>query len=387
MPLTDVACRKAVPRGTQYKLADAEGMYLLVLPSGGRYWRLDYRYQQKRKTLALGVYPAVSLLQAREKRTEARKALAAGADPAGERREARQKRPDDFESVARAWFETVRPGWDEGHARRVMSKLERDIFPQFGADPISEVGAPRILSALRQIEARGAIDVTKRTRQYVGAIFRFAIAEGIATRDPAADVRDALKSPPRVKHRAKLDETDIPEFLRKLAAYDGDEQTSLAIELVLLTLVRTEEMRFGRWEEVHDNVWRIPGERMKEPRDHIVPLVPRALAILERLKSLSRGSAWMLPAPTKTGVISENTMLYALYRMGYHSRLTIHGLRGTASTVLNENDFNADWIEAQLAHEPRNAVRAAYNAAKWLPQRRTMLEWWADYLAKAKEKA
>jgi integrase len=362
-------------------------MYLLVLPTGARYWRLDYRFGKKRKTLALGVYPAVSLLQAREKRADVRKSLAAGTDPAEERREARQKRPDDFESVARAWFENVKAGWDEGHAQRVMSKLERDIFPEFGAEPITEVDAPRILAALRKIEARGAIDVTKRTRQYVGAIFRFAIAEGLATRDPAADVRDALKTAPRVKHRAKLDEADVPEFLRKLAAYDGEEQTQLALELVLLTLVRTDELRFGRWEELHDDVWRIPGDRMKEPRDHIVPLVPRALEILQRLKLLSKGSAWMLPAQTKTGVISENTMLYALYRMGYHSRLTIHGLRGTASTILNENDFNADWIEAQLAHEPRNAVRAAYTAAKWLPQRRKMLEWWADYLAAAKGKS
>jgi integrase len=381
--LTDIACRNAKAKESPYKLADAEGMYLLVTEKRGRYWRMDYRHAGKRKTLALGVYPEISLAQAREKRTDARRQLAAGKDPSAEIKRAREAKAHDFESVARRWFESAKAAWDHHHAGRVIRKLERDIFPEFGAKPILEIEAPEILAALRKIEARGAIDVTKRTRQYMGAIFRFAIAEGIAKRDPSADVRDALKSAPKVQHRAKLDAADLPEFLQRLAAYDGDEQTQLAIELVLLTLVRTEEVRFGRWDEIQGAEWRIPAARMKMERDHIVPLAPRAMEIMGRLRSLANGSEWILPAPTRSGVISENTMLYALYRMGYHSRLTMHGLRGTASTILNENDFNSDWIEAQLAHAPRNAVRAAYNAAKWLPQRRKMLEWWADFCGAA----
>jgi integrase len=392
MPLTDIACRKATtPPGErkQYKLSDGEGLYLLVTKKGdGRYWRLDYRFGGKHKTIALGVYPAVSLAQARERRASARRLLANGVDPATERQ--REKTAVavagvTFESVAREWFENARPAWDEGHAGRVLRKLERDIFPAFGHRVIGAIEPPDILAALRKVEARGAIDVTKRTRQYVGAIFRYAIATGRATRDPAADIRDALKAAPRVKHRARVDEKDLPDFLKRLDAYDGDEQTQLGIWLVLLTLLRTNEVRFGSWAEIEnldgdEPVWRIPAERMKMHRDHLVPLAPRTAEVLRRLRVLARGRPWILPAPTKTGVMSENTMLFALYRMGYRSRLTIHGLRGTGSTILNERDFSPDWIEMQLAHAPKNAVRSAYNAARWLPQRRKMLEWWADYL-------
>lgn len=389
MPLSDAACRKAKSTDKPQKLTDGGGMYLFVHPKGGRYWRLDYRFDGRRKTLALGVYPDTSLASAREKRAAARTLLAAGSDPGAVKQAAKRKAEVEaesaFEAVARRWHASMVPGWDEGHAARVLSKLERDIFPQFGAKLITSIEAPEVLEALRKVEARGAIDVTKRTRQYIGRIFRFAIAEGIAARDPAADVRGALKAAPKVRHRAKLEAKDVPEFLHQLEAYDGEEQTQLGLKLIFLTLVRTSELRFAEWSEFDldgkEPTWRIPAAKMKMVRDHIVPLPHQALPILERLRKIAGNRPWVLPANTKTGVISENTLLFAIYRMGYHSRLTTHGLRGTASTILNENDdFDSDWIEAQLAHEQVNKVRGAYNAAKWLPQRRKMLQWWADYL-------
>ena len=399
MALTDTVCRRAAKKDRPYKIADGDGMYLLVQPNGSRLWRFNYRFDGKHKTLAMGAYPEVSLADARERRTEARKLLAAATDPLDAKRVARQQAEleatSTFEIIAREWHANEKAAWKESHAARVMSKLERDIFPVFGDKPITQIEPPEILAAMRSIEARGAIDVTKRTRQYVGAIFRFAIATGRATRDSAADIRGALKKAPKVRHRAKLEEADLPEFLRLLEEYNGDEQTQLAIRFTLLSLVRTNEIRFGEWSEfsdfdVPDPLWRIPGPRMKKLRDHLVPLAPQAVAVLRRLKHLSNGSRWVLPANSKKGVISENTMLYALYRMGYHSRLTIHGFRGTASTILNEHGFNRDWVELQLSHVEDNQVRAAYNAAQWLPGRREMLVWWADYLDKsvrAKKKA
>lgn len=368
MPLTDTACRNAKPGDKPRKLADAGNLYLLVQPTGSRLWRWNYRFDGKQKTMAFGKYPEISLSEARSRRDEARALLAAGLDPA-------DPKPVDavnFEEVAREWIGS-RIDWSPGHLSRVMSRIEDDLIPQFGHIAVSQLDAPTILAALRKVEGRGAMEVAKRLRQTIGQIMRYAIATGRASRDPAADLRGAMKPSPRVRHMAALRENDLPEFLNKLDAYDGDLRTRLAIELVMRTFVRTGEIRGARWSEIDGDLWRIPEERMKMGREHVVPLPPQTLAVLERLKALGD--------PEFVCRMSENTMLYAMYRMGYHSRATIHGFRSTASTILNESGlWSPDAIERQLAHVHGNVVRSAYNAAQYLPERRKMMVWWNDFL-------
>ena len=368
MPLTDTACRNAKPSEKPRKLADAGNMYLLVQPTGARLWRMNYRFAGKQKTLAFGKYPEVSLSEARARREEARRLLASGLDPA-------DPKPVDavsFEEVGREWL-AARNDWSPGHLSRVVSRMEGDIFPQIGHIAVSQIEAPMILAALRKIEDRGAFEIAKRLRQTIGQVMRYAIATGRASRDPAADLRGAMKPSPRVRHMAALRGKDLPEFMEKLAAYDGDPRTRLAIELVMRTFVRTGELRLARWSEIEGDLWRIPEDRMKMGREHVVPLTRQTLAVLEQLRAL--------PNDGFICKMSENTMLFAMYRMGYHSRATIHGFRSTASTILNESGlWSPDAIERQLAHVPGNVVRSAYNAAQYLPERWKMMEWWSDYL-------
>lgn len=333
---------------------------------------MNYRFGGKQKTLAFGKYPDVSLADARAKRDDARMILASGLDPA-------DPKPVDaisFEEVGREWLQ-ARNDWSPGHFSRVMSRMEDDIFPQIGHVSVAKLEAPAILAALRKVEDRGAFEIAKRLRQTIGQIMRYAIATGRASRDPAADLRGAMKPSPRVRHMAALREKDLPEFITKLADYDGEAQTRLAIELVMRTFVRTGEIRFARWSEIEGDLWRIPAERMKMGREHLVPLTRQSLAVLDQLRGHTEGGFICR--------MSENTMIYALYRMGYHSRATIHGFRSTASTILNESGlWSPDAIERQLAHVSGNVVRSAYNAAQYLPERRRMMEWWSDYLDKMK---
>lgn len=389
MALSDTTCRNAKGKEKPQKLADGEGLFLLVQPNGSRLWRMAYRHGGKQKTLAFGIYPHVTLDEARKRRAEAKKALADGHDPAQHKREAERELKmvagHTFESVARAWHANVSAEWVPAHTERVLSRMERDVFPAIGARPIAEIEAPEILDLLREVEKRGALDISKRLRQSIGSVFRFAIAEGKAKRNPAADLVDALKPKPKVQHFASLKAGDVGEFLSRLADYDGEEQTRLAILLTFHTFVRTREIRLAEWREFEDldgkaPLWRIPKERMKMGREHLVPLTPTAVSILRQLKKLAGKSLFVLPSDTKSGVISENTMIFGLYRLGYHSRLTVHGFRGTASTILNEHGFNSDHIERQLAHVEENKVRGAYNSAEWLPARREMMGWWSDFL-------
>lgn len=389
MPLSDAACRNAKGKDKPQKLSDGEGLFLLVQPNGSRLWRMAYRFAGKQKTLAFGVYPSVSLESAREKRTAARKLLASGKDPAAQQREDDRARKmaqaHTFEIVARAWHANVSESWVDDHKTRVLSRLERDVFPDLGSRPIAEIEAPEILDVLRAVERRGALDITKRLRQSIGSIFRFAIAEGRAKRNPAADLVDALKPKPKVQHFASMRQDEVGEFLRKLACYDGEDQTRLAILLTLHTFVRTKEMIEARWAEFeslegNEPIWRIPPERMKMGREHLVPLTSTSVSILRDLRALAGKSPFVLPSDTKSGTISQNTMIFGLYRLGYHSRLTIHGFRGTASTILNEQGFPSDHIERQLAHVEENKIRGAYNSAEWLPGRRVMMNWWSSFL-------
>jgi integrase len=323
------------------------------------------------------------------RREAAKEQLARGVDP-GEAKKERKRAAEiacanKFETVAREWFGARSPSWVSTYSERLLRRLEADVFPVIGARPVSEIEAGELLTVVRAVEQRGAIELAKRLLQVIGQVFRFAIATGRARRDPTQDLRGALRSPAPTKHRAALKPNELAGFVRALAGYRGAESTALGLKLVLHTFVRSAEARFAKWDEFQDldgtiPLWRIPAERMKARSEHVVPLTPRVLDLLRRIRELGRGSNLLFPSPAQRGVISENTWIYAVYRLGYHSRVTIHGLRGTASTILNEHGFNRDWIERQLAHTDRNGVRAAYNSAEWLDGRRTMMLWWSDFL-------
>ncbi len=386
MPLTDIVCKNTKPSDKSRKLADGNGLYLEVSPNGGKYWRLKYRFAGKEKRLALGVYPEVSLSEARDKRTQARKLLANGVDPSQEKKEVKRlatlKSENCFKAIAEEWLETQKPSWTARHAYYVYRRLETDIFPVLGNRPISDITAPELLSVLRLIEKRGAIDLAHRALQTCGQIFRYAIVTSRAERDISADLKGALKTKKTV-HHAHIQGAELPEFLEKLDAYDGHLQTKFALKLLLLTFVRTTELRAAQWVEFNfdKTEWRIPAERMKMRQLHIVPLSQQAIEVLKDLRKITGHSPFLFPNhanPQKC--MSENTILYALYRMGYHSRATGHGFRATASTILNETGFRADVIERQLAHGERNKVRASYNHAEYLLERRHMMQHWADYL-------
>ena len=391
--LSDAKARNAKPRAKSYKIADGEGLFLLIMPNGSKYWRLKYFLAGKEKTLALGVYPDTSLADARERRSQARKLLAAGKDPGEVKKEAKRllvaNSSNTFEAVAREWFEKRAHEWKPTSARCKRIYLENHILPKMARRPIAAITAPEVLELLRVIESRGTLDTARRVMQMCGQIFMYAIATGRVDRNPVPDLRGALKTP-IVKHHSFLQAIDLPAFLAKLETYDGGLQTKLALRLLLLTFVRTNELRGAQWSEIdlEKAEWRIPAERMKMKELHIVPLARQAVDVLLELKKLNASFQYVFPNQHKpSATMSENTILYALYRMGYHSRATGHGFRSTASTILNENEFRPDVIERQLAHGDRDRVRAAYNHAQYLSERRKMMQWWADYLDQVSSKA
>lgn len=373
MPLSNLACRGAKPSDRPIKLSDGGGLFLLVQPSGGKLWRLAYRFASKQKTLALGVFPHVSLKVARLERDEAKVLLAKGIDPSEERKASRRKSQleaeNSFRAIAQEWFGARNDGWTVAYSERIWRRIEADLLPTFGDQAITNIEPPMLLDAIRKVEQRGAVVLAKRLLQVSGQIFRYAVASGRATRDPSQDLRGALRAAPPAKRRTALRANQLASFFEALDSYVGDRRTALGLRLVVHTFLRTSEVRFGRWDEIESiedstPLWRIPAERMKVRAEHIVPLSSQVVKILKELKGLAGASPLIFPAPTKEGVISQNTLIYALYRMGFHSRATVHGFRGTASTILNENGFNRDWIERQLAHVENNGVRAAYNTAE-----------------------
>ena len=384
--LSDTKARNAKPKAKSYKIADGEGLFLVVMPSGSKYWRLRYFFAGKEKLLALGVYPDVSLADARDRRAQARRVLAAGNDPAEAKKEAKRlsllRSANSFETIAREWYDKRKHEWAASSAKTMLARLEQHVLPKLGPRPVAEITAPEVLAVLRIVEERGTLETAHRVMQICAHIFMYAIATGRAERNPVPDLRGALKTPV-VKHYSFLKASELPEYLAKLEAYDGKMPTKLALRVLLLTFVRTKELRGAQWAEINwDKAeWRIPGERMKMKELHIVPLSRQAVATLRELEKLSVSRQYIFPNEhNPASFMSENTMLYALYRMGYHSRTTGHGFRSTASTVLNEHGFRADVIERQLAHCERDTVRAAYNHAQYLPERRNMMQWWADYL-------
>ncbi len=401
MPLTENQAKNAKPLERAYKLADSEGLFLLVQPNGAKLWRMKYRFAGKEKLLSFGAYPALGIAAAREKRRAAKAVLAEGKDPMLAKGQVTSEGGDTFFAVANRWHENRKTALDPAHADRVWSRMERDVFPYIGQRPIQEITAPEVLEMIRRIESRGALDISRRAKQGVGQVFQFAIACGLASSDPTANLRGALKPRPRVKHMSRLPLVELPAFIEKVRDYqeEGDRRSAItrdAVMFALLTWVRTKELRLAvksEFEDLHGKnpLWRIPAARMKMGREHLVPLSAQAAQIARTMISRATGE-FLFPGVSVDKPLSENTMIYALYRLGYHSRQTVHGFRGLASTWANEQlvefgkpviwirKYHEDWVEMQLAHSEKNDVRGAYNAAEYLVPRRRMMQDWADFL-------
>jgi integrase len=389
MPLTDAACKGARPKDKPYKKADGGGLYLEVTPSGGRYWRLKYRFLGKEKRLACGVYPETSLAEAREKRAVAKKMLSDGIDPSSAKQDRRQlaeiNAANTFEAVAREWHDRNREKWTPNYCQDILHRLEMDIFPVIGQRPIADISPLVVLNALKKIENRGAGEMARRAGQYCGQIFRYAVVTGRAERNPTADLKGALK-PVRHGHFSSIEPEDLPEFLHALGQNDARLYilTRLAIRLMLLTFVRTGELINATWDEFNfeEARWSIPAERMKMRKPHIVPLSRQSLAILRELHAMNGKYQWVFASPTKPRRhMSNNTILKALERLGYKGRMTGHGFRSLAMTTIKEKlKYPHEVVDRQLAHAPRNKVDAAYDRTKYLDDRRKMMQAWANYL-------
>ncbi len=386
--LSDAKCRHATGEGKKIrKLPDSSGLYLWVYADGKKYWRLRYWLAGKEKSLSLGVYPRIGLREARRRRDVELKRLDNNLDPAAERRaekiRAKNAAENSFEAVAREWHKKQRHLWVPTHAADVLRRLEKNAFPDLARRPIAEIDAPELLAAIRKTEARGAHDLAHRVLQVCGQVFRYGIVTGRCTRNVAADLKGAL-TPHKAKHQAAVKPEELPDLLRAIANYDavGEKQTRLALQLMALTFVRTSELIGAEWSEFDfdEKLWVVPPERMKMRDEHIVPLSHQAVAVLEELEEMGRGSRFILPGRNPNKPISNNTMLFALYRLGYKGKMTGHGFRAVASTILNEMGFRGDVIERQLAHAERNEVRSAYNRAEYLAERTEMMQAWANYL-------
>jgi integrase len=363
--LTETAIKAAKPRTKPYKLTDTGGLVLLVTPGGSRWWRFRFRFEDREQMLSLGTYPDVPLKRAREKRDEARRHLADGVNPAAKRQAERAAPADTFEAVAREWFAKQKPNWAESHSEKIITPGE-------------------LLACLRRIEARGALDTAHRAHQNAGQVFRYAVATGRAQHDPSGALRGALAPVKQTHYPTITDPAQISALLRAIDDYQGSLIVRAALKLSPLVFVRPGELRGAEWAEVdlEKAEWRIRAERMKARVQHIVPLSHQAVAILEELQPLTGDTKYLFPSIRAWTVpMSENTVNAGLRRLGYTTEeLTGHGFRSMASTLLNEQGWNRDAIERQLAHGERNAVRAAYNYAEHLPERRKMMQHWADYL-------
>jgi len=397
--LTAVQVRNTKPAEKPYKLTDGHGMQLYVSPTGQKSWRYRYRVNGKESTFTLGEYPHMSLEKARAARMEARQLVKEGKNPAELRRlekaaaieekEAELKaRKNTFESVSLEWIGLQRERWSKGHADAVLSTLKADVFPAIGSRPIDTIQPPMVLLILRAIESRGALEVASKVLQRMTAIFRYAIQTGLATYNPAADMKGVLKTRKK-NHMSALKQEELPLFLRQLTAGDIHTTTKLALQFTILTAARSGEVRGATWDEINldAELWKIPAERMKMASPHTIPLSKQAIAILERIGKLYGRDGLIFPGIRQNSKqLSENTLLYALYRLGYHSKATVHGFRATFSTIANEAGFDGDVIEKALAHEQRNQVRAAYHRSEYLEHRRELMQWWADLLQRLEQK-
>lgn len=397
MKLNDKAVAAAKPREKAYKLADGQGMYLEVLPSGAKSWRMKYRFAGKEKRLIFGLYPVVSLKTAREWALDARKLLAAGINPIEAKKEASAAAIasaaapaevlETVEAISREWFEKFGSQWVDSHASKIIRRLERDLFPHFKGIGIASVTPPQLLAVLRRVEARGALETAHRLHQNCGQIWRYAIASGYAERDITGDLKGALP-PAKETHLGAITEPlAIGALLRNIDEYKGSEIVRLALKLAPLVFVRPGELRHAEWMEFdfEKAEWTIPAGKMKAKRPHIVPLSSQALALIEELKLITGEGKYLLPSPSsKSRCLSDNGILSAIRRMGYSSEeMTGHGFRAMASTNLEQLGYDSRVIELQLAHADQDQVRAAYKrdtSRLQLDVRAKMMQNWADYL-------
>lgn len=388
MSLSDTAIRNAKPRDKRYKIYDSGGLFMIITPSGGKWWRFRYYFEGKEKLLALGVYPYIGLKDARERREEARTLVAKGIDPGLHKKAVRQsiraENENSYEVIAREWVERYSSGWAAGTRRRVLAAQGRYIFPLIGKRPIRQITAPELLVALRHIEKNGKLFTAHRILQDCGRIFRYAIATGRGERDTAADLRGALPPAKGGNFATITDPASIGILIKNIDEYTGDITIKAALKMIAYTFVRSGELRRAEWSEFNAEAaeWRIPEGRMKMRQVHIVPLARQVVELLKELHLFTGHSRYVFPAlRSNHDVIGDTTMISALRRIGYSkSEMSIHGFRSMASTRLNEMGFNRDWIERQLSHGDRGSIRGRYNFAEYLPERRKMMQAWADYL-------
>jgi integrase len=385
MPLTATAARQAKPRDRAYKLADEKGLFLLVHPNGSKYWRLKYRFGGKEKTLALGVYPEVSLADAREKRSDARNLLRNGIDPSAARRQEKARSANET-SNSFWWFETRLEGKSKSHRDRSWRLMENDLFPDLGSRPVSQITAPELLATLRKVEKRGAVDMAYRARQTAGQVFRYAIATGRAERDPSADLRGALKSRTKTHYAAITEPKEVGQLLLAIDGYSGGPIVRSALQLSALLFQRPGEIRQMEWAHINWGAeqWELPAERMKMGAGHIVPLSRQALVHLQEIRRHTEHRGRYV-FPSQRGAsrpLSENGTRAALRTLGYsNDQMTPHGFRAMARTLLDEVlGFRVDFIEQQLSHAVKDANGRAYNRTTHLKQRHKMMQSWADYL-------
>lgn len=386
--LTDTAIKRATPGERDYKMADSGGLFLLVTAAGGKLWRWKYRFDGKEKKMAFGQYPDVPLVVARSLHAEARRLLASGVNPMEQRRAekatAKGRNELPFRQVAAQWHDHWKAANSAHHVKATWSRLETNVFPLLGSRPITEIKPSEVVAVLKSIQVQGKLDIAKRALETMKQIFRYAIAHDLAEQNPAGDIKpaDVLISRAKVNH-ARVEAKELPALLRAIEVYQGKHVTRLAMKLLAMTFVRTSELIGARWEEINfENArWDIPAQRMKMRTPHTVPLATQALGVLEHLKLLSGNGEMLFPGERDAKKqMSNNTILFALKRMGYGGTMTGHGFRGLASTILHEMGWNHEWIELQLAHAARNAVSAAYNHALYLEPRAKMMQHWADFL-------
>ena len=372
MGLTDTKIKNAKPG----RLTDGYGLYLLVKSKGRGWWRLDYRFAGKRKCISMGTYPEVKLADARKRRDETRSLIASGVDPSKARKAEKYTRSgaNSFETIARNWYKSQLVRWGDGHAARILTRFERDVFPVIGSQPIAEVTALDMIEVVRKIEMRGAAYTSKRVRSECSSVFGYAIAHGDVERNPAEDIKGAMPATKTTHFASIQDPKKVGALLAAIDGYDGHFVTKCALRLAPLVFVRPGELRNAEWKEFDfkNAEWRIPAEKMKAGRIHIVPMSTQALAVLKDLKELTGQGRYLFPSVrTDSRPMSDNTINAALRGMGYTKKeMTGHGFRSMASTLLNEQDYNENWIERQLAHTEKNSVRAAYNYADHLPERK-----------------
>lgn len=384
MALTDTAARTAKPREKLYRLSDTAGLCLEVTPSGSKLWRLRYRFGGKAKMIGLGPYPAITLAKARERREDARRQLANGVDPAAHKqaeKRALAAHVHRFEELAREWHAYNSPRWAPSTAAKAMQYLEADILPALGQRALDEITRPDLVTLVRKVEKRGAFNVATKIRQWLSQIFRYGLAKGAVETNPATDLDVVAAVAPRTRHHPHVAFSEIPTLLSKLDSAKCELLTRLAVRLLLLTGVRPGELRHAPWAEfdLESATWTIPAERMKARRSHIVPLPKQALILLAQLQELSGKYPILFPGRNnRERPQSENTVNKALHQIGYEGRQTGHGFRHLLSTELNSRGYNRDWIERQLAHGDQDEIRDTYNHAHYLPQRRQMMQEWAD---------